>query len=153
VPLADVPVVGPGQAVLATWHLLLDDGRLQAGEPWLAGTARRPVARLSPATASAIGVAAGELVTVSTDAGSLSLPLVVTDLPDGVVWLPTNQSGHPVRAALRADSGAIVSVRRADLAAAVGAAGHLGSTGGAAVGAAGHLGSTGGATVVQDGAA
>jgi NADH-quinone oxidoreductase subunit G len=84
-------------------------------------------------------VAAGELVTVSTDAGSLSLPLVVTDLPDGVVWLPTNQSGHPVRAALRADSGAIVSVRRADLA--------------AAVGAAGHLGSTGGATVVQDGAA
>ena len=29
-----------GQAVLATWQPLLDDGRLQDGEPYLAGTAR-----------------------------------------------------------------------------------------------------------------
>jgi len=31
--------------VLATWHNLLDSGRMQDGEPNLAGTARRPVAR------------------------------------------------------------------------------------------------------------
>ncbi len=112
---APAPVVGTGQAVLSTWHLLLDAGRLQAGEPWLAGTARRPVARLSAATAAAAGVADGEPLTLSTDAGSLTLPLVVTPMPDGVVWAPTNQSGYPVRATLGADGGAIVSLSRAAL--------------------------------------
>ncbi len=43
----------PGEAVLATWHHLLDQGRLQDDEPYLAGTARAAVARLSPATAAA----------------------------------------------------------------------------------------------------
>ena len=105
--------VGPGQAVLSTWHLLLDAGRLQDGEPWLAGTARRPVARLSAATATSIGADDGGPVTISTAAGALTLPLVVTDMPDGVVWLPTNQQGHPLRSALRADSGAIVAIARA----------------------------------------
>ena len=36
-----------GEAVLATWSQLLDAGRLQDGEPYLAGTARPAVARLS----------------------------------------------------------------------------------------------------------
>ncbi|MDZ4265261.1 MAG: NADH-quinone oxidoreductase subunit G, partial [Mycobacterium sp.] len=36
-----------GQAVLAGWRMLLDAGRLQDGEPHLAGTAHRPVARLA----------------------------------------------------------------------------------------------------------
>ena len=31
---------GPGEAVLASWRMLLDAGRLQDGEPHLAGTAR-----------------------------------------------------------------------------------------------------------------
>ena len=110
---APMTEVGPGQAVLSTWHLLLDAGRLQAGEPWLAGTARRPVLRLSAVTASSIGAGDGQPVTVSNAAGALTLPLVVTEMPDGVVWLPTNQSGHPVRASLRADSGAIVSITAA----------------------------------------
>ena len=48
---ADAPQPGPGQAVLASWRMLLDNGRLQDGEPHLAGTAHRPVARLSAATA------------------------------------------------------------------------------------------------------
>ena len=34
---------GPGQALLATWHQLLDAGRMQDGEPYLAGTARPAV--------------------------------------------------------------------------------------------------------------
>jgi NADH-quinone oxidoreductase subunit G len=112
VPAAEPPDVGPGQAVLASWQLLLDAGRLQDGEPWLAGTARRPVARLSPATAQEVGVAAGELLTVSTAAGSVTLPVLLTDLPDRVVWLPTNQVGEPVRATLRADAGAVVELSR-----------------------------------------
>ncbi len=48
----DTPQPGPGQALLASWRMLLDAGRLQDGEPYLAGTARRPVVRLSPVTAS-----------------------------------------------------------------------------------------------------
>jgi NADH-quinone oxidoreductase subunit G len=95
--------------VLATWHLLLDAGRLQDEEPFLAATAKRPVVRLSPTTAGEIGAEDGGDVTVSTDAGSITLPLAVTgDLPDRVVWLPTNSAGSTVRATLRADAGAVV---------------------------------------------
>jgi NADH-quinone oxidoreductase subunit G len=116
VPAAEPPDVAPGQAVLASWHLLLDGGRLQDGEPWLAGTARRPVARVSQATADEVGVADGELLTVATEAGSVTLPVVVTDLPQRVVWLPTNQVGVPVRSVLRADAGAVVQLSRGGVA-------------------------------------
>ncbi|MEO7744884.1 MAG: NADH-quinone oxidoreductase subunit G [Actinomycetota bacterium] len=109
---APAPQVAAGEAVLATWAQLLDAGRLQAGEPWLAGTARRPVARTSAATAAAAGLDDGDVVSVATPAGSVTLPLAVTVMTDGVVWLPTNSTGHPVRAALRADSGAVVTLSR-----------------------------------------
>ncbi|MGZ4590305.1 MAG: molybdopterin dinucleotide binding domain-containing protein, partial [Actinomycetes bacterium] len=99
---------------LTTWHLLLDAGRLQDGEPFLAGTARAAHARMSPTTARANGVTDGGLVTVSTDHGSVSVPVVVTDMPDGVVWLPTNSQGCAVRRDLAADSGSIVRLSAAD---------------------------------------
>ena len=100
---------GSGQAVLATWHLLLDAGRLQDEEPFLAATARRPVARMSPGTAAEVGVEEGDEVTVSTDAGSITLPLLVTaGMAERVVWLPTNSAESAVRATLRADAGAVV---------------------------------------------
>ena len=54
-----------GSAVLATWRLLLDAGRLQSGEQFLAGTAKRPVARISAATAAAVGVQDGDSLSVS----------------------------------------------------------------------------------------
>ena len=41
------PQPGSGEAVLTGWRMLLDEGRLQDGEPHLAGTARKPVVRLS----------------------------------------------------------------------------------------------------------
>ncbi len=56
-----------GEAVLTGWRMLLDDGRLQDGEPHLAGTAHNPVVRLSADTAAEIGAADGDAVTVSTD--------------------------------------------------------------------------------------
>jgi NADH-quinone oxidoreductase subunit G len=104
------PVPGPGQAVLATWSLLLDSGRLQDGEPYLAGTAHRAVARCSAATAAAAGLTPGGWVSVATDRGCLHVPLALDDLPDGVVWLPTNSAGCAVRATLGAGSGALVSL-------------------------------------------
>jgi len=109
--MLQLPAPGAGQAVLATWHQLLDDGRLQDGEKYLAGTARRPAVRLSAATAAEIGAAEGGPVTVRTDAGSVTLPLRLAALPDRVVWLPTNSPGSHVRATLSADTGAIVTLQ------------------------------------------
>jgi NADH-quinone oxidoreductase subunit G len=118
-PRADAPAVPaeepaqptPGHAVLASWHLLLDDGRLQDGEPYLAGTAHQPVARLSAATAAEIGLAGGRALTVSTSRGAITLPAVVTDIPDRVVWLPANSPSSAVRATLGVDAGAVVAIR------------------------------------------
>ncbi len=101
---------GAGEAVLSTWHHLLDAGSLQDGEPFLAGTAPRPVARLSAATAASVGVADGGQLAVSTDHGTVTLPLAVTPMPDHVVWLPTNSPGSTVRATLAADSGTVVRI-------------------------------------------
>jgi NADH-quinone oxidoreductase subunit G len=106
------PAPERGQAVLATWRLLLDNGRLQDGEPHLAGTAHRPVVRLSAATAAEIDAAAGDPVTVSTERGAITLPLAVTDMADRVVWLPTNSPGSTVHSTLGATSGAVVSIGR-----------------------------------------
>ncbi|WP_422772836.1 NADH-quinone oxidoreductase subunit G [Plantactinospora sp. WMMC1484] len=99
---------GPGEAVLATWHQLIDDGTLTEGDPLLRGTARPPVVRLGKGAAEALGVAEGEAVTVGTDRGALTLPAAITDLPDDVVWLPTNSPGAGVRRSLGVTSGAIV---------------------------------------------
>ena len=102
---------GPGEAMLATWHLLLDDGRMQDGEPYLAGTARPASARMSPGTAAEAGVSDGDKVTVATERGSCTLPAEVTDMPDRVVWLPANSAGCAVRAQLGAGHGTRVTLR------------------------------------------
>jgi NADH-quinone oxidoreductase subunit G len=107
------PPPAAGEAVLATWSQLLDAGRMQDGEPYLAGTARDVVARVSAETAAGLDVADGDLVTVATDAGEVTAPVVVTEMPDGVVWLPTTATGAPVRRALRSGHGAVVRLARA----------------------------------------
>src|ERR1019366_4996323 len=85
--------LGPGEAVLATWHRLLDPGRMQDGEPFLAGTARAVVARMSPATTAEVGTIDGGRVTVATDHGSVTAAVQTTAMPDRVVWLPTHSLG------------------------------------------------------------
>ncbi|HRV65379.1 MAG: NADH-quinone oxidoreductase subunit G [Actinobacteria bacterium] len=101
--------LAPGEAVLATWHQLLDDGSMQAGEPYMAATARPPVVRVSPANASDLGISDGDPVTVTGDIGSLTLPALVTDMPSGIVWVPMN-SGTNVVSALGVASGDTVRV-------------------------------------------
>jgi NADH-quinone oxidoreductase subunit G len=102
---------GAGQAVLATWHQLLDAGRMQDGEPFLAGTARPAVARMSPGTAAEAGTADGREVTVSTERGSVTVPVETTGMPDRVVWLPTHCAGCEVRRELGAGHGTLVMLR------------------------------------------
>jgi len=97
--------------VLATWATLLDAGRLQDGEPFLAGTAPAAVLKVNAAGALQIGADQGALVTVSTARGRITVPVqVVDDMVDGVVWLPTNSAGCAVRATLGVDAGARVTV-------------------------------------------
>jgi NADH-quinone oxidoreductase subunit G len=112
VPAGEPAQPKPNQAVLATWRLLLDNGRLQDGEPFLAGTATRPMARLSAATAAEIGVAEGADVVVSTGAGQITLPVVVEEMPDRVVWLPTDSQSCTVHESLQVGAGAVVQIAR-----------------------------------------
>jgi NADH-quinone oxidoreductase subunit G len=119
---------------LATWRQLLDSGRMQDGEPSLAGTARPVVARMSPATAAEAGAADGDKVTVATDRGSVTIPVEVVPMADHVVWLPAAglaragtavesvpypgdpeaavQAGTTIRAHLGAGHGAMVTLGR-----------------------------------------
>lgn len=99
-----------GKALLATWHHLLDSGTLQDNNTHLAGTAPTPVLRLSGATASAIDAADGDAVTVSSTTGGITLPLAVTHMPDGVVWMPTNSPGSGVYRGLGVNAGDVVSI-------------------------------------------
>jgi len=105
-PAPAAPRPEHGEAVLASWRMLLDNGRLQDGEPHLAGTARPPVARMSATTAVDIGAPA--TVRVSTWRGAVTLPLVITEMPDGVVWLPLNSPGCVVHRDLGVGPGAVV---------------------------------------------
>ncbi|GAB3054378.1 NADH-quinone oxidoreductase subunit G [Intrasporangium mesophilum] len=104
---------GWGDFALSTWATLLDAGRMQDGEPFLAGTAPRSVARLSEGSAGRLGVADGDPVTVTGPTGSVTLPALVTEgMVDGVVWLPTNSKDCSVRTGLGTDAGGYVAVAK-----------------------------------------
>ena len=105
---------GAGEAILGTWRMLLDAGTLQTGEPYLAGTAKTAVARLSAATAQEIG--ADGKVTVATAHGEITLPLEITDLPDRVVWLPANSPGSAVYRDLGVQAGDVVKIQNGSVA-------------------------------------
>jgi len=110
----EVPSLDAGQAVLATWHHLLDSGRMQDGEPFLAGTAPKARALLSAKTAALIGLGEGDTVCVSTESGTaaITVPVTIRDMADHVIWLPTNSPGSMVRQALGVDAGAVVSLTK-----------------------------------------
>ncbi|WP_410606001.1 NADH-quinone oxidoreductase subunit G [Amycolatopsis sp. lyj-90] len=103
---AAASIAGNGKVLLATWRQLIDNGSLQDDEPHLKGTQREVVAKLSAKTAEGLG----GTVKVSTERGSITLPIEVADLPDGVVWLPGNSDGSAVRAALAAGHGSAVTL-------------------------------------------
>ena len=92
--------IGQGEALLATHKPMLDAGRLQDGATMLAGSARRPVVFASRATVAGLGIDEGEELTLSTQRGSVTLPLQFADLPDGVVWVPECSQGSIVHESL-----------------------------------------------------
>ena len=106
----DVARPGQGQAVLATWHQLIDLGAMQDGDEYLAGTARPPVARIGKETAARLGVTDGDPLTVGGERGAITLPVLITEMSDGVVWLPTNSPGSTLRRTLGVPAGALVTI-------------------------------------------
>lgn len=103
-----------GEAVLASWRLLLDIGRLQDGEPYLAGTAHEAQVLLSEATANEIGAAEGESVTVRSLSesirGAITLPLRIIEMPDRVVWVPMRSTGSELHQQLGPALGQVVRI-------------------------------------------
>ena len=102
-----------GGLVLASWRMALDGGRGLDGEPHLAGTAKPDLCRLSAATAARLGLENGELVSAVGPAGAaVTLPLAITVMADGVVWLPARIRQTPLVAQIGAAVGDRVRVER-----------------------------------------
>ncbi|MCN9241305.1 NADH-quinone oxidoreductase subunit G [Streptomyces sp. RY43-2] len=99
-----------GEAVLAGHRLLLDQGRLQEGDDALAGTRHAAHARVSAATAAEVGVKDGDPLTVTGPRGTVELPLLITEMPDRVVWLPMNSTGGGVTSDTGALPGGLVRI-------------------------------------------
>jgi NADH-quinone oxidoreductase subunit G len=97
---------------LATWKQMIDNGSLQDGDPHLKATGRRAVARVTQETYEMLKKV--DEVTLTGDRGSVTLPLEVADLPEGVVWVPANSFGNGVLADLSSPGG-MVSVKGAHL--------------------------------------
>jgi NADH-quinone oxidoreductase subunit G len=96
---------------LATWKQMVDNGSMQDGDDHYRATARRPVARITAATHEMLrGVPE---VTLTGDRGSVTLPVEVADLPEGVVWVPANSfgDGTPGVLASLSSPGGMVSVK------------------------------------------
>jgi len=96
---------------LTSWRLLLDLGTLQDGEANLAGTARTASAHISSSRALKLGVKVGELISISTDFGSLELPVEISEMSDNEIWVPRNSIGSQVIASLGFVSGQVTVVK------------------------------------------
>jgi NADH-quinone oxidoreductase subunit G len=118
-PVVSAPSAAPGVStsstsgggdgcVLATWKQLVDLGSMQDGDDNLRATARPAVVRVSQAVLDACG----PMVTITGDRGEWTLPAEVADLPEGVVWVPANNTGNGVLADL-ASPGSRVTVKGA----------------------------------------
>lgn len=99
------------QALLSSWRLLLDAGSLQDGENNLAGTAHPSVAIISAERAASLGVKDGDLVTISTSQGSITLPCQIDEIEKKSVWIPRNSHNSRAIASLGVASGAVTVVK------------------------------------------
>jgi NADH-quinone oxidoreductase subunit G len=86
-----------GEIVLASWKQLVDDGRMQDGAGDMRRTARKPVLLVGQSTLDQLGVAVGDVVTLTGPLGAIQLPIGVADLAEGTVWAPASSPGASVR--------------------------------------------------------
>jgi NADH-quinone oxidoreductase subunit G len=84
---------------------------LQAGEANLAGTARTAVAHISANRAASLGVSEGQNVRISSDLGSIILPVAISKMSDDSIWVPRNSQGSQVIANLGFVGGQVTVVK------------------------------------------
>ena len=103
--------VSEGKLNLTSWRLLLDLGTLQEGEANLAGTARKATARISKGRAEKLGVVDGEKISISSDLGSIKLPIEISEMSDNDIWVPRNSINSQVIANLGFVNGEVTVVK------------------------------------------
>ena len=112
VKVAAKPATISGDKLLLTsWRQLLDLGSLQMGEANLAGTARKAVAYISEGRAARIGVSEGDLVKISSEQGSINLPVAIAQMSDENIWAPRNSEGSQLISTLGFVSGEVTAVK------------------------------------------
>ena len=100
----------PARRYLASWHWLLDEGTLQEAEPHLAGTRRAPRGCTSPPPRPPRSAPPpASMFRSRRPVGAVTLPLIIADLPDRVVWIPTKSPGSHL-SGLGVVPGAVVSI-------------------------------------------
>ena len=114
-PHASISLKQPteNQALLTSWRLLLDQGSLQSNEPNLAGTAHPSVVVISQDRAERLGVANGDLVRVSNEHGSITLPAEIGDIDFRSVWIPRNSANSRPLVDLKKATHTLVTVVKA----------------------------------------
>ncbi len=97
---------------LVSWRFLLDLGSLQQGEANLAGTAKQARAHISAAAAAKLGVSEDDHLLISSERGSIELPVSIREIADDLIWVPRNSPGSQVIPSLGFTSGAVKVAKR-----------------------------------------
>ena len=111
--VAEEPADSGSGLRLATWKTMVSDGPMQDGDAAYHASGPRPVAVLDERTLSTLGIGEGGTITLSTGRGSVTLPAVVGDIDEGVVWAPASSGGVHLGRDLGVRSGGRVTVRPA----------------------------------------
>ena len=106
-------VPSENQAILTSWRNLLDEGTLQSGEPNLAGTAKKSQCVISSDRAERLGIKDGDLIRVSNESGSITLPARIGDIDFRAIWIPRNSKGSRPLVELGSSSHSLVTVVKA----------------------------------------
>ena len=106
-------VPSENQAILTSWRNLLDEGTLQSGEPNLAGTAKKSECVISSDRAERLGIKDGDLIRVSNEIGSITLPARIGDIDFRAIWIPRNSKGSRPLVELGSSSHSLVTVVKA----------------------------------------
>jgi len=104
-------VTPPSKQVVLTCHKTqIDEGLLQVGATDMQAAGRASFARISPETAQEFGISSGSAIKLKTDSGQIQLPVVLTKMPQRVVWVPECSARSHVHESLGVTSGALVQL-------------------------------------------
>jgi NADH-quinone oxidoreductase subunit G len=102
-----LPAADSAIMVLVSWRLLLDLGTLQSGEANLAGTAKEARAHISASKAQQLGVSESDVVQITTERGSITLPVSIRAIADHLIWVPRNSENSQTIAQLGFAGGSV----------------------------------------------